>query len=226
MSGLDDIINTFNEMGTVKKIIVGCCAVYLILMIITLLGHAILGIPMDSFTEETATKFTDFEDLDLDGDGGLSFDEVKYYDHNSEFSISEMELEKMFNRCDKNGNCLLIGAEYDNYVYHVEDYINDLEKQREKAQREAKEKAKSSSSSSSSSSNYNPFPLRSSSSGDGDGAETCPYCGSEAIYESGNGYRCQECGSYISNPDDLNLNYEEGYYELTLPSFIYSINHS
>jgi DNA-directed RNA polymerase subunit RPC12/RpoP len=96
-----------------------------------------------------------------------------------------------------------------------------LKNQKEKAQREAKERAKNSSKSSS---NYNPFPLQSGSSSDGDGAETCPYCGSEAIYESGSGYRCAECGHYISNPDDLNLNYEEGYYELILPSFSYSMN--
>ena len=221
MSSIEDMINTFNEMGTVKKIIVGCCAVYLVLMIITLLGHAILGIPLDSYTEETTTKYKDFEDLDLNGDGGLSFDEVKYYDHNSEFSISQSELQSIFDRCDKNDNGLLIGGEYDNYVSSVRNYLNDLQKQKEKAQREAQEKAKSSSSSSS---DYNPFALRSGSSGDGDGAETCPFCGSEAIYSSGGGYKCAECGRYISNPDDLNLNYEEGYYELTLPSFIYSMN--
>ena len=222
MSGIEDFINQFNEMNIIKRIIVGCCAVYIILMIITLLGHAILGIPLDSYTEESPTKYKDFDYLDLDGNGGLSFDEVKDYDHDSEFSISEFELEEMFNKCDKNGNGYLIGEEYDNYVYKVKSHIDDLKKQKEKAQREAKEKK--SSSSSSSSSNSNPFALRSGSSSDGDGAETCPYCGSEAIYESGSGYRCAECGNYISNPDDLNLNYEEGYYELTLPSFIYSLN--
>ena len=222
LSSIEDMINTYNEMGIIKKIIVGCCAVYLVLMIITLLGHAILGIPLDSYTEETATKYTDFVQLDSNGDGGLSFDEVKNYDHSSGFSISQSDLQSIFDRCDKNGNGLLIGGEYDNYVYKVKSHINDMKKQKEKAQREAQNKK--SSSSSSSSSDYNPFALRSGSSSDGDGAETCPYCGSEAIYGSGNGYRCAECGRYISNPDDLNLNYEEGYYELTLPSFIYSMN--
>ena len=222
LSSIEDMINTFNEMGLIKKIIVGCSAVYLVLMIITLLGHAILGIPIDSYTEETTTKYTDFVQLDTNGDGGLSFDEVKNYDRSSEFSISQSDLQSIFDRCDKNGNGLLIGGEYDNYVYRVKSHINDLKKQKEKAQREAQNKK--SSSSSSSSSDYNPFALRSGSSSDGNGAETCPYCGSEAIYGSGNGYRCAECGRYISNPDDLNLNYEEGYYELTLPSFIYSMN--
>ncbi len=221
MSGIDDMISKFNEMGTIKKIIVGCCAVYLVLMIITLLGHAILGIPLDSFTEETPTKYIDFADLDTDGDGGLSFDEVRYYDHNSEFTISDSDLYSMFERCDKNGNGLLIGAEYDHYVFSVKSHLEDLKAQKEKAQREAQERAKKSSSSSSSSSSSH---SHSSSYDSYDGAETCPYCGSEAVYSSGNGYRCAECGNYISNPDDLNLNYEEGYYELTLPSFINSIN--
>ena len=190
-------------------------------MIITLLGHAILGIPWDSYTEETPTDYTDFVDLDLDGNGGLSFDEVKYYDHNSEFTISDSDLYSMFERCDKNGNGLLIGAEYDHYVFSVKSHLEDLKAQKEKAQREAQERAKKSSSSSSSSSSSH---SHSSSYDSYDGAETCPYCGSEAVYSSGNGYRCAECGNYISNPDDLNLNYEEGYYELTLPSFINSIN--
>lgn len=221
MSSIEDMINTFNEMGTVRKIIVGCCAVYLILMIITLLGHALLGIPLDSYSEETKTKYLDFDDLDVNGDGGLSFDEVKGYDHNSEMSISQSDLYSIFERCDKNDNGLLIGGEYDHYVFSVKDHINDLKKQKEEAQRQSKEKAKSSSSSSS---NSNPFALRSGSSSDGDGAETCPYCGSEGIYESGGVYRCGDCGRTIYNPDDLNLNYEEGYYELTLAPFYYSIN--
>ena len=220
MSSIEDFINQFNEMNIIKRIIVGCCAVYLILMIITLLGHAVLGIPWDSFSEETPTDYTDFVELDLDGDGGLSFDEVRDYDHNSEFTISDSDLYSIFERCDKNGNGLLIGGEYDHYVYLVKDHMDDLKHQKEKAQREAQERAKKSSSSSSSSSsrsyssNYDSY----------DGAETCPNCGSEAVYSTGNGYRCAECGYSIYNPDDLNLNYEEGYYELTLPSFIYSKN--
>ena len=220
MSSIEDFINQFNEMNIIKRIIVGCCAVYLILMIITLLGHAVLGIPWDSFSEETPTDYTDFVELDLDGDGGLSFDEVRDYDHNSEFTISDSELYSIFESCDKNGNGLLIGGEYDHYVYLVKDHMDDLKHQKEKAQREAQERAKKSSSSSSSSSsrsyssNYDSY----------DGAETCPNCGSEAVYSTGNGYRCAECGYSIYNPDDLNLNYEEGYYVLTLPSFIYSKN--
>ena len=117
MSGIEDFLNTFNEMGIVRKTVVGCCAVFLVLMIISVLGHAILGIPLDSFTEETTTKYMDFVDLDLNGDGGLSFDEVKYYDHNSEFTVSDADLEEIFDRSDRNDNGLLIGGEYDYYVY-------------------------------------------------------------------------------------------------------------
>lgn len=221
MSSIEDWINQFNEMNIIKRIIVGCCAVYLILMIITLLGHAFLGIPWDSFTEESPTDYTDFVDLDLDGNGGLSFDEVRDYDHDSEFTVSDSELYSIFESCDKNGNGLLIGGEYDHYVISVKNHLKDLKAQKEKAQREAQERAKKSSSSSSSSSSSHSY---SSNYDSYDGAETCPNCGSEAIYSTGNGYRCAECGYSISNPDDLNLNYEEGYYDLTLPSFIYSMN--
>ena len=221
MSSIEDFINQFNEMNIIKRIIVGCCAVYLILMIITLLGHAVLGIPWDSFSEESPTDYTDFVELDIDGDGGLSFDEVRDYDHNSEFTISDSDLYSIFESCDKNGNGLLIGGEYDYYVISVENHLKDLKAQKEKAQREAQERAKKSSSSSSSSSSSRSY---SSNYDSYDGAETCPNCGSEAVYSTGNGYRCAECGYSIYNPDDLNLNYEEGYYELTLPSFIYSKN--
>jgi hypothetical protein len=223
MSGLDDMFNRYNEMNIVSRIVIGCCAVWIILMILSLIGHMVLGVPLDSFTEDTATRYKDFAQLDANGDGGLSFDEVRSYDHSSKYSISQSDLYEMFRRCDKNDNGLLIGGEYDSYVAQVKGFINDLESKEKRAQREAQEKAKSSSSSSSSS-NSNPFALRSGSSSDGDGAETCPYCGSEAIYESGGVYKCGECGSTIYNPDDLNLNYEEGYYELTLPSFYYSMN--
>ena len=224
MSGIQYMIDTFNEMGTAKKIVVGCCAVWIILMIITLLGHAILGIPLDSYTEETGTKYNDFAVLDTNGDGGLSFDEVKYYDHNSQFSLSQSDLYSIFKYCDKNDNGLLIGGEYDHYVTRVKNKLDDLKAQQEKAQREAEERAKnasrysssSSSSHSSSSSSYDSY----------DGAETCPFCGSEAIYESGGYYKCADCGNTIYNPDDLNLNYDEGYYDLILPSIYYSMNHS
>lgn len=221
MSGLDDIINTFNEMDVVRKFIVGCCAVWIVLMVISLLGNLFLGIPLEPYTEDSPTEYKDFALLDTNGDGGLSFDEVSSYDHNSNYTISQSDLYDMFSRSDKNDNGLLKGEEYDSYVNKVSDYLYKLESRKRQAQREAQERAKSSSSSSSYS---NPFPLRSDSSSDGDGAETCPYCGSEAIYESGGTYKCGGCGRTIYNPDDLLLNYEEGYYELTLPSFYYSMN--
>ena len=92
MSGLEDMINGFNEMNIVGRIVVGCCAVFIVLMILSLVGHAVLGIPTDSFTEDTSTRYKDFAQLDINGDGGLSFDEVKSYDHNSKYSISHNDL--------------------------------------------------------------------------------------------------------------------------------------
>ena len=46
---------------------------------------------------------------------------------------------------------------------------------------------------------------------------TCPYCGSESIYEINGYYRCAECGNSIYDPDDLELGYAEGYMEMLVP---------
>ena len=202
MSVLEDTLNTFNEMGIIKKIIVGCCAVFLVLMIIHLAGHAILGIPLDSYTDASSTKYTDFTYLDVNGDGGLSFDELKYYDRNSQFTISQSDLKEMFDRCDKNDNGLLIGGEYDHYVIKVKNHINDLENKQKQAEKERQEALKNQSKSSSSSSSSSSKSYRYGEDG------LCRWCGSDQISRSSDGmgnFECDDCGSYLYWSDIIDI---------------------
>ncbi len=133
-------------------------------------------------------------------------------------NVSSSELRSIFKRCDKNDNNLIAGAEYDNVLYKIKDYFKSLEKKRKEAQAQSSSLSSSSSGYSSSSSSSSGYSSSSSSSYDySDNSESCPYCGSEAIYESGGVYKCASCGATISNPDDLNLNYDEGYMDLLAP---------
>ena len=197
-SFIDAYIEKFKSMGTIKKIVTACCAVFLVLMVLSVVSRLALGLPLDYYTEAEGPSH-DYSFMDLDGDGALCLEEFEIEYSN----VSSSELEQIFEKSDKNGNGLIKGAEYDMARYLINEHFKSLEKKKT----QSKKSSSKSSSSSSSGSNYNPFPLVSD-----DGYETCPYCGSEAIYESGNSYRCAECGRSISNPDDLNLNYEEGYY--------------
>lgn len=209
-SRIGDFKEQFNSMGKFKKIIVCCCAVYLVLMVLALLSHAFFGIPLEFYTEEEDSKY-DFSDIDLNGDGALDFEEVSSYFT----TVPRSELSSIFDRADKNDNGLIKGAEYDNLVLKIEDYFENLEKAKNA------EKSNKDSSSSASSSSSSSISSHSSSDYSGDGFETCPYCGSEAVYYSGDTIKCQECGRTISNPDDLDLNYYEGNY-LLVP--LYSVS--
>lgn len=193
-------IDNFRNMSNFKKIIFACCAVFIVLFIFSLAAQA-LGFDMEPYSENK-TAYHNYSSLDLDDDGALCLEELEIEYSN----ISSSKMSDIFKKSDKNRNHLIRGAEYDMLNYYVNEHFKDLEKKKN-------EKTSSSSSSSSSSSGSSSYksPFTTSGSSD-DGAETCPFCGSEAVYESGNSYKCAECGRTISNPDDLDLNYDEGYY--------------
>lgn len=197
-SNSNGLLENFRSMSNFKKIITACCAVFIVLFILSL-GAQALGFNMESYTENQ-TAMHDYASLDLDDDGALCLEELEVEYSN----VSSSKLSSIFQKADKNNNGLIKGAEYDMFRYLLNEHFKELEKK-------SKEKTSSSSSSSSSGSSSYKSPFALSDSSD-DGAETCPFCGSEAVYESGNSYRCAECGRTISNPDDLNLNYDEGYY--------------
>ena len=131
--------------------------------------------------------------------------------------MSDSSISSYFNEADKNNNGYLIGHEFDDFYSDVKPYSSSSSS----SSSSNSHKYSSSSSSSSNSHKYSSS-SSSSSSSDYDSSSdgyvlTCPYCGSEAIYESGSYYKCADCGSIIHNPDDLELNYQEGYMDLLAP---------
>ena len=184
-----------------------CCYVPVILFVFVL----IIAMLMQAFPENFDTSYDyEFQQLDMDGDGRLSFLEARQLDP----TMSDAEIEPYFNQADKNNNGYIIGYEFDSFLSDVKPYSSSSSDDYSSSSSSSSNSHKysSSSSSSSSSSDYDDYDYSS------DGyVLTCPYCGSEAIYESGNYYQCADCGNTIYNPDDLELNYQEGYMDLLVP---------
>ena len=156
----------------------------------------------------------EFNDLDMNGDGKLEFKEVNYIvSHTPQDTLYDI-----FEKSDKDGNGYLTGYEYDVYKSKAEgnSYEADYRKLEEERERNAS-KSEGRKDYSSVNNDY----INSYNNQEFDREEgyvlTCPYCGSEAIYETGGYYKCAECGASIYDPDDLELGYGEGYMELLVP---------
>lgn len=189
-----------------SKLKVFCCYVPLVLLILFVIFAMILNAFPESFT---SSYQGDFKYLDYNGDGKLSFDEARQLDP----YMKDKEIRPYFLEADKNNNGYLIGHEFDFFRSDVIPYDSSSSSSSSSGSSSgSKSNSHTYSSSSHSSSNDN---YDSSSEGY---VLTCPYCGSEAIYETGGYYKCAECGRSIYSPDDLELAYEEGYMELLVPA--------
>lgn len=200
------------------KLKICCCYVPVILFILVL----ILAIFMNAFPESFSTTYEgDFKYLDVNGDEKLSFDEARQLDP----YMRDKEIRPYFLEADKNNNGYLIGYEFDgfrsdvvysdSYSYSSSDDSSSSNSGKYKYSSSSSSSKSYSSSSSGSSNSYNSYDEYDSSS---EGyVLTCPYCGSEAIYETGGYYKCAECGNSIYDPDDLELAYQEGYMDLLAP---------
>ena len=206
-----------NNQGTDKgpdKLKICCCYVPVVLFIVFMVAALVYYGAAESF--ETGYP-DDFEILDLNGDGELLLDEILQ----TNWTIDDSTLTKFFNEADTNHNGYLKGHEFDLFGDDVVRYSEKSDSSNDKY----KYSSSSSSSSNSkkgrdySSGNYNYG--NSLNNQEFDSSEgyvlTCPYCGSEAIYETGGYYKCAECGRSIYSPDDLELGYQEGYMELLAP---------
>ena len=161
------------------------------------------------------TNYPDeFDDLDLNDDGKLEFNEVN---HIVSHTPQDM-LYKLFGKSDKDDNGYLTGYEFDVFRSKADGNVYEADYRRLEQERERNaSKHKGGRDYSSGNMKY----ANGLNNQEFDRSEgyvlTCPYCGSESIYETGGHYRCAECGSIIYTPDDLELGYGEGYMELLAP---------
>lgn len=140
-----------------------------------------------------------FDNLDIDDDGALSFYEVE----SLALDIPYDNLSDIFDAADKNDNSFLKGAEFDGYIYRIDKYYKELEKQ-QKAEEEkaAQEKSRSSPSSS------NPL-------FEDEGHEICPICGGDEFTEFYNPqygemvWQCDHCGEIFRSDDEFYIDYWE-----------------
>ena len=158
--------------------------------------------------------------MDSNADGKVTFEEITEVNW---IYLDNSTLKRFFEGADLNHNGYLKGHEFD---FFGDDVVSYGESSEDTSSSNDEYKYSSSSSSSSSShgrdySSGNSKATNSLNNKEFDSSEgyvlTCPYCGSESVYETGGHYRCAECGSNIYNPDDLELGYWEGYMELLAP---------
>ena len=188
-SGSSDrnLIVRFMEASIFLKLIVIVVGVFVFLLVTAWAAHLFLGMPLESFTDgERTSHQSEFDSLDIDGDGALSFYEVQ----GVAWDLSYDNHMDIFDGADKSGDGVLKGAEFDGYLYLLEKHYEDLEKQQKPKQQK-----------SSSSSHSNPY-------FEDEGHESCPICGSEDLSEVPNGWYCNDCGEYLDD-DDLYLNWWE-----------------
>ena len=200
-----------------RQMKIWCCYVPIILFILILA----FSVVHHQFAESFPTDYgDDFDYLDLNGDEKLSFDEISIVNWN----MSDSKISEYFKEADTNNNGFLKGHEFDIFGDNVKNYHRHSEDSSSSSDKYKYSSSSSSSGSSSHGRDYNTGNSKATNSLNNkefDRSEgyvlTCPYCGSEAVYETGGHYRCAECGRNIYNPDDLELGYWEGYMELISP---------
>ena len=188
-----------------------CCIFPLIFFAMFSIAHDAQGFYKEMHAEDYQTNYPEESNaLDINEDGKLEFNEV----NNIVLHTPQEKLYDIFKKSDKTGNGYLIGYEYDIYRskatgnYYEAQYRKELE-EKEKQANASKNYSSRYSSSSKHSNSLNDHEYDS-----GDGyVLTCPYCGSESVYETGGYYRCAECGNSIYSPDELELGYWDGYME-------------
>lgn len=174
-------------------------------------NHFIKGLhPADYETSDP----DEFNNLDINDDGKLEFNEVNHI-------VSHTPQDKLYNifgKSDKDDNGYLTGYEFDVYESKARGNVYEADHRRlmEEMERNAS-KHKGGRDYSSGNSKYTNSLNKQESDRKEGYVLTCPYCGSESIYEINGYYRCAECGNSIYDPDDLELGYVEGYMELLVP---------
>lgn len=195
-----NFIERFMGANTILKLIIIIIAVFVFLVASAWIGHIFFGMPLESYTEGDATyRQSQFDSLDIDGDGALSFYEVE----SLASDIPYGDLSDIFDATDKNDNGVLKGAEFDGYIHRIDKYYKDLEKQ-QKSKSENSAQQKSSSSSSSSHPSFQD-----------EEHEICPICGGDQFSEFYNAqygemnWKCDYCGEIFRSDDEFYYDYWE-----------------
>lgn len=215
-SSSNQATNQANNEGP-DKLKIFCCYVPIALFVLFLLAALIYA----GFAESFGTYYADdFNYLDSNSDGKLTFDEITEVNW---IYLDNSTLKRFFDGADLNHNGYLKGHEFDFFGDDVKRYAEPSEDTSSNND-EYKYSSSSSSSSSSGGRDYSSGNSKATNSlnnkefdRSGGYVLTCPYCGSESVYETGGYYRCAECGSNIYSPDELELGYWDGYMELLAP---------
>ncbi len=134
----ESLLERFKKSNMLVKLMVIVAAAFIMLLILGLASNMLLGTPIDSYSEEAEAKnLIDFNAIDMDSDGALTYDEADGYAP----EIDHGELREIFDEADSNHNGVLIGGEFDLYVQKTKQYHDELEKQ--KKNKEQKEKTDS-----------------------------------------------------------------------------------
>jgi DNA-directed RNA polymerase subunit RPC12/RpoP/Ca2+-binding EF-hand superfamily protein len=192
-----------------------CCVFPLIfILVISIASDANLFIKGLHPADYETTYPDEFNNLDFNDDGKLEFNEVN---HIVSHTPQDM-LYDLFRKSDKDENGYLTGYEFDVYQSKANGnvYEADYRRSMEEMERNASKHKGGRDYSSGNSKATNSLNKQESDRKEGY-VLTCPYCGSESIYEIDGYYRCAECGNSIYDPDDLELGYVEGYMELLVP---------
>ena len=152
-----NIFERFRNANILIKLMAIVVVVFIILYIAGATSYIFLGTPLDSYSEEAECKnLVDFNAIDMDSDGALTFDEADGYAP----EVASDDLTDIFDEADSNHNGLLKGGEFDWNVHKIKEYNKDLKKQKNDDEK------------SSSSSNSIPTVH----------LGKCPSCGSDAEY--------------------------------------------
>lgn len=117
----------FDNASRPVRILVIVLVVFAVLWLIGMTPHIFFGEPFDSFTEESETRNpVDFNAIDMDCDGALTYDEADGYAP----EVDRYTLKDIFDEADRNHNGLLKGCEFDLYVNKIKDHNSKMEKQK------------------------------------------------------------------------------------------------
>ena len=187
----------YNEKRGPSKCCIGIIIVFIVLAVLGSVGYIMGPLPDSDSEDVNTTHQQEFDILDANGDGGLSFFEVEDLLYN----ISAIDGYDIFNETDKNGNGVLKGGEFDSFLDKLDDFRKDQKANERAAQTKAEIFKKMEEK------NKEPSPKKSSNTGYSVPEVRCPDCGESDGYmeDTRDGrpiYYCSVCGYWTYDVDD------------------------